>query len=88
VARRHTRLTPGLYLVGTVYNFCTTHTSLLRVGRWGRRQTPAMAAGLTDHCWSLAELLAYQVPPPRWQPPKQRGRRSKTLQELMDRWAA
>lgn len=25
--------------------------------------TPAMAAGLTDHAWTTAELLAYRVPP-------------------------
>ena len=30
--------------------------------------TPAMAAGLTDHVWSLKEVLCYRVPP--WpQPP-------------------
>jgi hypothetical protein len=25
--------------------------------------TPAMAAGLTDHVWSLREVLLYRVPP-------------------------
>ena len=25
--------------------------------------TPAMAAGLTDHVWSLQEVLLYRVPP-------------------------
>jgi len=25
--------------------------------------TPAMAAGLTDHVWSLKEVLFYRVPP-------------------------
>ena len=25
--------------------------------------TPAMAAGLTDHVWSLKEMLLYRVPP-------------------------
>jgi hypothetical protein len=88
LARRQATLTAGLYLVGTIYNFCTVHTSLPRVDQWGRRPTPAMAAGLTDHCWSVGEVLAYQVPPSRWHPPKQRGRRSKALQELIDRWAA
>jgi transposase-like protein len=88
LARRQASLRAGLYLVGTVYNFCTPHTSLPCVDQWGRRQTPAMAAGLTDHCWSVAELLKYQVPPPRWLPPPQRGRRSKAMQELIDRWAA
>lgn len=32
------------------YNFCRIHGSL--------RITPAMAAGITDHVWSLGELLA------------------------------
>lgn len=30
--------------------------------RW-RPRTPAMAAGLTDHVWSLREVLGYRVPP-------------------------
>jgi hypothetical protein len=30
--------------------------------------TPAMAAGLTDHVWSLAEALRYRVPP--WPQPQ------------------
>jgi hypothetical protein len=25
--------------------------------------TPAMAAGLTDHVWTMEELLSYRVPP-------------------------
>ena len=28
-----------------------------------RPYTPAMAAGLTDHVWSLTEVLLYRVPP-------------------------
>ena len=28
-----------------------------------RPQTPALAAGLTDHVWSLCEVLLYRVPP-------------------------
>ena len=28
----------------------------------------------------------YRVPPPRWAPPRRRGRRSKALQALIDRW--
>jgi hypothetical protein len=37
--------------------------------RW-RQQTPAMAAGLTDHVWSLREVLMFRVPP--W-PQRQMG---------------
>jgi len=65
-------LQAGVYVVGTVYNFCTYHDSLrveLRLPygrrRWLKR-TPAIAAGITDHLWSLEELLHYKVPKPFW----------------------
>jgi hypothetical protein len=55
VLARHTlTLWHGMYLLGAVYNFCTPHASLAHAGRG---TTPAMAAGLTDHCWSVRELL-------------------------------
>ncbi len=38
--------------------------------------TPAMASGLTDHQWSMFELLSYKVAPPALLIPKQRGRSS------------
>jgi hypothetical protein len=43
------------------YNFCwPVRTLRQKVGRKGYRQrTPAMAAGLTDHVWSLREWLTY-----------------------------
>jgi hypothetical protein len=39
-----------------------------------QRQTPAMVSGLTDHLWSIAELLSYKVAPAPWVEPKRRGR--------------
>lgn len=40
------------------YNFCRRHETLADThSRLGRKVTPAMAAGLTDHVWSLEELL-------------------------------
>ncbi|MBI1801493.1 MAG: transposase, partial [Chloroflexi bacterium] len=30
--------------------------------RWQPR-TPAMAANLTDHIWSMDELLSFRIPP-------------------------
>jgi len=84
VARRAATVTRGMYLVGTVYNFCSVHSSL-RLDN-GDQQTPAMAAGITDHVWTVSEMLRRRVPPPRWEPPRQRGRRSKALQALMNRW--
>jgi transposase-like protein len=86
LARQQATLEQGMYLVGVVYNFCTFHESLRLPG--GGERTPAMAAGLTDHRWSVQDLLEYRVAPPRWQPPKCRGRRSKRLQALIDRWGS
>src|SRR5438445_5618082 len=83
LARRTLTLQHGMYLIGTVYNFCTPHASLTPI-RGGT--TPAMAAGITDHCWTVQELLSFHVPPPRWTPPTQRGRPSHALKHLIERW--
>jgi len=82
-ARRTLTLQHGRYLIGTVSNFCTPHASLAHAGRG---TTPAMAAGITEHGWSVQELLSYHVPPPRWMPPTHRGRLSPALKRLMERW--
>ena len=72
-------LTAGMWLVGCTYNFCWLHESLRRRApagapwKWQER-TPAMAAGLTGHRWTMRELLCYQVPLPLWVAPKRRGR--------------
>jgi hypothetical protein len=82
----------GVYLIGTVYNFCAEHASLrlkLWVGEHGFRwvqRTPAMAAGIADHCWSVQELLTFHVPPPIWQPPLHPGKRSAAEKALIQRW--
>ena len=64
-----------LTLFQVYHNFVLPHASLrqaLRLpeatngqgsARVWRLYTPAMAAGLTDHVWSLTEVLCYQVPP-------------------------
>jgi len=71
----------GMFLVGTVYNVCTPHESLHQA----RSTTPAMAAGITDHRWTMHELLSLYVPP-RWIPSKQCGRPSHILKGLIERW--
>lgn len=60
-------LEAGMWLVGTVYNFCHAHCSLrvrcsssIDERRWVER-TPAQVAGLADHRWSVQELLAFCV---------------------------
>ncbi|HEX2247740.1 MAG TPA: hypothetical protein VHH13_09345 [Arthrobacter sp.] len=79
LAHTERMLTAGMWLVGCAYNFCWLHESL-RVRapagacwKWQER-TPAMAAGLTNHRWTMRELLRYQVPLPPWVAPKRRGR--------------
>jgi IS1 family transposase len=62
------------------YNFCLPHSSLRQAlphpepthgggsAKQWRPYTPAMAAGLTDHVWTLREMLLYRVPP--WPQPQ------------------
>jgi hypothetical protein len=75
-------LAAGMWLVGTVDNFCTVHRSL------AHGQTPAMAAGISNHVWSVDELLHYHVPPERWHAPPKWGRRTTAEEALIARWAA
>ncbi len=52
------------YFVSYSYNFCWAVRTLgvKDGGRW-RARTPAMAAGLADHVWSLREWLTYPAKP-------------------------
>jgi IS1 family transposase len=45
-------LTAAVSLHFMHYNYCRPHSSL------GKKVTPAMAAGITDHVWTLQELIA------------------------------
>jgi len=64
-----------LVLYQVYYNFCLPHAGVRQpllqpvptngtgsAKRW-RPCTPAMAAGLTDHVWTLREVLLFRVPP-------------------------
>jgi transposase-like protein len=89
IAHTEAGLTAGMWLVGCAYNFCWRHQSLRAAApagapwKWQER-TPAMAAGLTEHRWTMRELMYYQVPLPAWVAPKCRGRPSKrALQPVM-----
>jgi transposase-like protein len=84
LARHTLTLHEGMFVVGTVYNFCAPHASLSQA----QKTTPAMAAGITDHGWTIHELLSCHVPLSRWVPPKRRGRPSGALQHLIKRWCA
>lgn len=69
-------LAAGMWLVGCTYNFCWPHHELSRQRK--QNLTPAMASGLTDHPWSVRELLAHRIAPPPWNPPKRRGQPPKS----------
>lgn len=93
LARQPETLQAGMVIVGCLYNFCTYHDSLrvafyLAQGgqRWLQR-TPAIAAGLTDHLWTMEELFTFKVPPPRWAPPKRCGRPSLQALQLVELWS-
>jgi transposase-like protein/IS1 family transposase len=73
-ARRLFALETGMYLIGCSYNFCFPHHELSKTKHVGSPCTPAMAAGLTDHVWSIFELLSYRIAPLPWIEPKRRGR--------------
>jgi len=50
-ARSAQRAEDALFWTGVVYNFCAVHRML--------DATPAMAADLTDHVWTIDELLRF-----------------------------
>jgi transposase-like protein len=92
LARQPETLQASMFILGCIYNFCTYHDSLrvafyLAKGgqRWLQR-TPAIATGLTDHRWTIEELFNFKVPPPRWTPPKRRGRPSQQTLRLVEQW--
>ena len=51
-AGARSQLEAALFWTGCVYNFCHVHATL--------SGTPAMAADLTDHVWSIDELIRYR----------------------------
>jgi transposase InsO family protein len=54
------------FLVTVAYNFVRPHRSLcISVGGRSIERTPCMAAGLTDHPWTVEELLRFRVPSPK-----------------------
>src|SRR6266567_755777 len=81
VCKQEAGLRQQLALYHAYHNFCLPHTSLRQplaqpepthgtgsAKQW-RPCTPAMAAGLTEHVWTLREVLLFRVPP--WPQPAQ-----------------
>lgn len=74
-ARRVEALETGMYLIGCTYNFCFVHHELSKTKHLRYACTPAMAAGVSDHLWTVEEVLTYKVAPALWTEPKRpRGR--------------
>lgn len=76
LAKTESGLPHQLGLFQAYYNVCLPHARLRpalppgapaasrpRAPRHWQGTTPAMAAGLTDHVWSVRELLLFRVPP-------------------------
>jgi transposase-like protein/IS1 family transposase len=81
-ARRLRALETGMYLIGCSYNFCFAHHELSKASHMGSPCTPAMAAGLTNHVWSVFELLSYRIALPPWVEPKRQGRPRKHAEPI------
>jgi IS1 family transposase len=80
-SKKAENLTAAVSLHFCHYNFCRPHKALARP--YGPRVTPAMAAGVTDHAWTLDELIglleaAERVPVRRGAYRKTRERRAAT----------
>jgi len=69
--RRSTRLTNAysrkaenhahaVSLAFMAYNFCTPHATLTK--EYGRKMSPAMAAGVTDRLWTMEDIIARMDP--------------------------
>jgi IS1 family transposase len=71
-ARTLKALETGMYLIGCTYTFCFPHQELSKTKHIGSPCTPAMAAGLTEHVWSICELLSYRIAPSPWVLPTKR----------------
>ena len=74
-SKQREMLEAAVALEDAYYNFCLPHDSLKKPlavpvptkgngspKKWSPR-TPMMAEGLTDHVWTLKELLSFRVPP-------------------------
>jgi transposase-like protein len=77
LARRTRTWQSGMSVIGTVDHLCTPHARLglgrSLAGIPGVERTPALAAGLTDQCWTVRELLSFHVPPPAGYHPSRAG---------------
>jgi transposase-like protein len=76
-AHRLETIEAGMYLIGCTYNFCFPHHELSTSKHRGHPCSPAMAAGLTTHIWSVWELLHYKIAPAPWVEPKRVRRHGK-----------
>jgi len=81
-AHRIFALETGMYLIGCTYNFCFPHHELSKTKHVGSPCTPAMAAGLTDHVWSICELLSYHISPLPWVSQAKRRRPKHPVESL------
>ena len=78
-AHRLELLEAGMYLIACTYNFCFPHHELSKPKHFGSACTPAIAAGLTDHIWTVQEVITYKIAPAPWVQPKQPRRSRKKV---------
>lgn len=82
-ARRVAALETGMDVSGCTSTVCWPHHELSRRAASAQDKrgeillTPAMASGLTDHVWSIFELLSSRIAPSPWVEPRRRRRPKK-----------
>lgn len=86
-AQRLETLETGRDLIGGISNLCRVHDEWRSSTQVGSPCTPAMAAGLTDRVWTVADLLTFRIRPEPWVQPKRRGRPPKEPAAPLQRFA-
>ena len=86
VAQRDMSGSYGVQLLYLPFWLGCTHLPAAPAARLASQDAPAIAAGLTDHRWTVDEPLVLQVPPLRKEHEKRRGRPSNAMKALIAKW--
>jgi len=72
----------GMDVSGCTSHGCVVHQERSTETQWSKACPPAMARGLTDHVWSVSEVLRSTVAPAPWVQPQRRGKPPQQMEHL------
>ena len=85
-------LESGMYLLGCTYNLCFAHHELCKAKHQGHALALSMEAGVTNHFWTVEEVLVHKVAPAPWcsniflhQNPSKQDKNIDILEVLLDK---